>query len=39
VNFLQLTRKYSILEEQEKMIRRQYHDKDEQMGEKDIFLQ
>lgn len=34
-----VSRKYNVLEEQERMIRRQYHDKDEQMGEKDIFVQ
>jgi hypothetical protein len=39
INVLRLTRKYHNLEEQEKMLRREYHAKDSDMAEKDIFVQ
>ena len=39
LNLLRLTRKYSNLEEQEKMLRREYHAKDSDMAEKDRFVQ
>ena len=38
LNLLRLTRKYSNLEEQEKMLRREYHAKDSDMAEKDRFV-
>ena len=39
INLLRLTRKYANLEEQEKMLRREYHAKDSDMAEKDRFVQ
>lgn len=39
INFLRLARKYQSLEEQERMLRREYHNKDEDMAEKDRFVQ
>jgi hypothetical protein len=36
---MRLTRKYQSLEEQEKMLRREYHNKDADMAEKDTFVQ
>ena len=39
LNLLRLTRKYTNLEEQEKMLRREYHAKDSDMAEKDRFVQ
>ena len=38
VNLLRLTRKYQALEEQEKLLRRDYHNKDADMAEKDYFV-
>lgn len=35
VNLLKLTRKYQCLEEQEKLLRREYHAKDQDMAKKD----
>lgn len=37
INLLRLTRKYQCLEEQERLLRREYHAKDEDMAEKDRF--
>mmetsp|Transcript_8728 Transcript_8728/g.8012 ORF Transcript_8728/g.8012 Transcript_8728/m.8012 type:complete len:214 (+) Transcript_8728:1133-1774(+) len=39
VNLLRLTRKYQTLEEQEQMLRREYHNKEADMAEKDLFVQ
>jgi chromosome segregation ATPase len=39
LNLLRLSRKYTNLEEQEKMLRREYHAKDSDMAEKDKFVQ
>ena len=39
VNFLKLSRKYQTLEEQEAMLRREYHNKEADMAEKDLFVQ
>ena len=39
LNLLRLTRKYTNLEEQEKMIRREFHAKDSEMADKDKFVQ
>lgn len=39
VNLLKLTRKYKCLEEQEKLLRREYHAKDEEDAEKDRYVQ
>ena len=39
LNLLRLSRKYTNLEEQEKMLRREYHAKDSDMAEKDRFVQ
>jgi hypothetical protein len=36
---LRLTRKYQTLEEQEALLRRDYHNKEADMAEKDIFIQ
>ena len=38
-NLLRLTKKYTILEEQEKMLRRDFHNKDLDQATKDIDLQ
>lgn len=38
LNLLRLTRKYKNLNEQEKMLRREYHAKDSDMAEKDKFV-
>ena len=39
LNLMRLTRKYTNVEEQEKMIRREYHKIEADMAEKDRFLQ
>ena len=39
LNLLRLTRKYQSLEEQERMLRREYHNKDADIAEKDVFVQ
>lgn len=39
MRLLRLTRKYNNLEEQEKMLRREYHAKEADMHERDIFVQ
>ena len=39
MNLLRLTRKYNNLDEQEKMLRREYHNRDLDQAEKDLFLQ
>ena len=39
LNLLRLTRKYTNLEEQEKMLRREYHKIEADTAEKDRFLQ
>ena len=39
VNLLKLTRKYKCLDDQEKLLRREYHAKDEDLAEKDRFVQ
>lgn len=39
LNLLRITRKYQNLEEQERMLRREYHAKDSEMAEKDRFVQ
>lgn len=36
---LRLTRKYTNLQDQEKMLRREYHAKDSDLAEKDTFVQ
>lgn len=36
-NLQRLARKYKCLEEQERLLRREYHNKDEDMAEKDRF--
>ena len=38
MNLLRLTKKYNNLFEQEKMLRREYHNKDHDMAEKDMFV-
>jgi len=39
VNLLRLSRKYQILEEQEQILRREYHSKESDMAEKDRYVQ
>jgi hypothetical protein len=39
VNLLRLTRKYHALAEQEKLLRRDYHNKDSDIADKDVFVQ
>lgn len=39
VNLLKLTRKYQILEEQEQTLRRDYHNKEGDLAEKDRYVQ
>lgn len=39
LNLMRLTRKFNNLEEQEKMLRKEYHAKDSDMAEKDVFVQ
>ena len=38
VNLLRLTRKYQSLEEQEKLLRREFHSKDDDAAEKDLHI-
>jgi hypothetical protein len=38
VNLLRLTRKYQSLEEQEKLLRREFHNKDDDAAEKDLHI-
>ena len=38
LNLMRLTRKFTHLEEQEKMLRKEYHAKDADMAEKDLFV-
>jgi hypothetical protein len=38
VNLLRLTRKYQALEDQERLLRREFHSKDEDSAEKDTFV-
>ena len=38
VNLLRLTRKYQALEDQEKLLRREFHSKDEDAAEKDRYV-
>jgi hypothetical protein len=38
VNLLRLTRKYQTLAEQEELIRREFHNKEADMAEKDKFV-
>ena len=38
MNLLKLTKKYGNLLEQEKMLRREYHNKDADLAEKDIYV-
>lgn len=39
INLLRLTRKYQTLTEQEEILRREYHNKESDMAEKDRFVQ
>ena len=39
VEHMKLERKYKALEDQEKLLRREYHSKDADMAEKDQFVQ
>lgn len=39
VNLLRLTRKYQTLSEQEDLLRREYHSREADSGEKDTFVQ
>jgi len=39
INLLRLTRKYQTLIEQEEILRREYHNKEADMAEKDRFVQ
>ena len=39
IDLLRLTKKYTNLYDQEKMLRREYHSKDHDMAEKDMFVQ
>jgi hypothetical protein len=39
VNLLKLARKFKCLEDQEKLLRREYHAKDEEDAEKDRYVQ
>jgi cytochrome c biogenesis protein ResB len=39
VNLMRLARKYQTLEEQEQMLRREYHNKEADVAEKDKFVQ
>ena len=39
MRLLRITRKYNNLEEQEKMLRREYHAKESDMHERDVFVQ
>lgn len=39
INLLRLTRKYQTLAEQEDLLRREYHNREADLGEKDRFVQ
>ena len=39
VNLLRLTRKYQTLDEQEKILRREFHSKEADIAEKDRYVQ
>lgn len=39
INLLRLTRKYQVLEEQESLLNREFHNREAEMAEKDTFVQ